>query len=231
MALGFLQSLKTAGVTLRERHCEVDQTFTDQLDKLYDIVTKSGDMTLVVEVTEKAAAEPSTKRKRVEEGDSVDSDKNGDDTSIGPEEKELLMSSSILRAASPVFDRMLQNDMMEKRTKQITVHADSVEDVKNLAYFMCTDKLKEGANVMNLIQLAHEYQMRRLIGKCAKQLIDGMTQDTFVETAKMFDKFEINGQYQRLVDFGKANAAELKKRDDYESLSFVFRCILSADIK
>merc|ERR1719203_893174 len=84
------------------------------------------------------------------------------------EDKEIKVSGVILRSASPVFDQMMQSEMMETQLRRITVHAHSAKDVDDLIFFICTDVLRENANAVNVMQLAHFYQMKRLLVACTK---------------------------------------------------------------
>merc|ERR1712045_260455 len=102
--------------------------------------------------------------------------------------------------------------MMEKRTKSIKVQAEALKDVDDLVYYMCTDTLREDANAKGLIQLAHYFQMKRLFGECADILIDDLSLDTFVETANIFSKYEIEEKGQRVIDFGKRHIEKLQDR-------------------
>merc|ERR1712087_831080 len=114
---------------------------------------------------------------------------------------------------------MMQSEMVEKQLRRITVHAHSVKDVDDLIFFICTDTLREDANAVNVMQLAHFYQMKRLLAACTKRAADTLSLDTFAQTAKMFDKYEIGAGYlQTLIDFGRQNIADLRKRDDYETM-------------
>merc|ERR1712014_562499 len=76
----------------------------------------------------------------------LDENKDGLD-----EDGNIIVSSIILRSASSVFDRMLTANMMEKKEKTIVVHAESVQDVEDLYYFMCTNTLRPKADPLSLI--------------------------------------------------------------------------------
>lgn len=130
-----------------------------------------------------------------------------------------------------VFDKMLQSDMREKLDGKITIRAHSKKDADDFVYFICTNRLRSNAFAGNVIHFAHQYQMNRLFALCAQRLVDHVALDTFVSTAAVFHRYQIKGNYQRLVDFGRENIAELKTRDDYESLAFSFRCVLTSAIK
>merc|ERR1712154_607992 len=106
---------------------------------------QSGDITLVVkrivDESHEIASDPMPRKKaRRMEPEGLDSD-DQKEKSI----EEIKVSSAILRSASPVFDQMMQSEMMEKQLRRITVHAHSVKDVDDLIYYICTDVLREDA--------------------------------------------------------------------------------------
>ena len=191
-----------------------------QLQKMYEIFKKSGDMRLVVEIkqNEQEMTNQSRKRKRVMESEEGLNGKEEDNT--------MRMSSEILIDASHVFERMLKCEMAEKRTMQITVCAESLKDVDDMLYCMCTGTLREDANAMRVLKLAHYYEAGRLLDKCMERLIDQLSVDTFVETVNLYARYEIDGMRRSLLDFGHRNAAEIEERDDYKTLPFLFRGML-----
>ena len=139
------------------------------------------------------------------------------------EDVEIKVSSVILRSASVVFDNMLKNGMREQNEKRIEVYAKTVEDVKAMTYFMCTNELLSNINPRNLIHLAHFYQMDRLFAKCINEAIQTVSCDNFATTLNIFDKYQIEKGYSALVTFAKKNKAKLKKAKDYDRISFAFR--------
>merc|ERR1711920_1152841 len=105
-----------------------------------------------------------------------------------------------------------------------------VNDVEDLTYYMCTDALREDVNVMQLIQLAHYYQMSGLVGKCKELMMDNVTVYTFVDTLKLCSKYEMENS-QRLVDFAREHIVALKARTDYCQLPFFLRGFISQAIQ
>eukprot|EP01084_Bolivina_argentea_P134998 237959_1 len=249
---------------------EPKTAFEDQLQKMYDISTESGDTKLIVKIeNENELYSPPRKKRKLnisfqcevcdqpfgtqrglkshqsKKMDDTHKDfrnkknntniniKNNDkkeekslDDDIDQDEEHVLACSSILRSASVVFDRMLQTNMKEKQENKIVVNAKNISDVEDLVHFMCTNKLSLYANALNLVHMAHYYEMDRLFWQCAKRLVDNISMKNYVETVKIFDKYEIQNGYQTVIDFGKKNLKELQKRDDFLQLSHLFRCIV-----
>eukprot|EP01083_Nonionella_stella_P170322 579382_1 len=153
--------------------------------------------------------------------------KNNDNVnSLDTECNEIKVSSVILRSASKVFNRMLSTNMIERQQQRIEVQAKTLEDVKDMVYYMSTNKLKKTSNALNVIQLAHYYGMDRLFWACASRLLHNLSVQNFVQTIKTFDAFEITNGYDSLVGFAKTNAKEIEKADDFDSLSHSFKCVV-----
>jgi hypothetical protein len=86
------------------------------------------------------------------------------------------MNSVVLKRASPVFDAMLndnnpQHSMQEQKTKEIVIYSNSVQTVKDMCYFMCTNKLAPDASVYELLPLAHMYQLSTLVNLCCEKFL------------------------------------------------------------
>eukprot|EP01084_Bolivina_argentea_P088820 160357_1 len=143
---------------------------------------------------------------------------------------EIKTSSVILRASSNVFDRILSVNMREKQEKTIEICAKDVKDVEDLLYFMSTNKLKSDGNALNIIELAHYYEMDGLFWKCVNKMLNNISIDNFARTINTFDKYEIKKGYSVLVDFAKKNKDELEDADDFDTIPHSFKCaVLNID--
>merc|ERR1712032_563819 len=108
---------------------------------------------------------------------------------------------------------MLSTKMKEAEEKTIIIQAKSVKDVEDMAYCMCTEMLRPGTNAMNLLPLAHLYQMKAVLYLCSERIINELVLDNFVETFNILDKFNVKSVFYRLSEFAKANKDLLEKRD------------------
>eukprot|EP01083_Nonionella_stella_P102032 289929_1 len=148
------------------------------------------------------------------------------DTGLDCTDNEIKVSSLILRSASKVFDRMLTTDMKEKEEKRIEIHAQSVDDVKAMLYFMSTNVLKSDCNAFNVIGLAHYYELNRLFTECINRIISNISIQHFAQSINIFDKFEIEDGYDCLVQFAKQNLDELQKEPDFDTIPHSFKCLV-----
>eukprot|EP01083_Nonionella_stella_P156181 505400_1 len=210
------------------------RTLEEQQIRMHVLSASDGDVTLMVklpEYTDDLRPPPKQKRKLNEflqhtdnsDGTEFNSD-DGDKSDT--ESNEIKVNAIVLRSASNVFDLMLSNDMMEKREQKIEVKAKTLVDVKDMVYYMSTHKLKKTSNALNVIQLAHYYEMDRLFWECASMLLQNVSVQNFVQTIKTFDTFEIANGYDTLVEFAKKNAKELEETDDFNTLSHAFKCVV-----
>lgn len=204
-------------------------------EKQYYLCTKNGDIKLrvvnpsenITQTDEDGEHPPSKKKRKLNPKSECEKEKSGleegDEGYESGSENVVKVSSCILRAASPVFDQMLSADMRESQENKIVINAKSVEDVDELVYFMCTDQLSPDANPLNLISLAHMYQMKRLFWICAEKISKTVTIESFVETVDTLNRYEIEQGFPLVVSFGKKNIEELKKRDEFSKLSCAFK--------
>eukprot|EP01084_Bolivina_argentea_P024465 45575_1 len=116
--------------------------------------------------------------------------------------------------------------MREKQEKRIAIHANSVQDVDDLLYFMCTNQLRYNCDPLHLVQLAHYYEMDRLFSECIRKLRETVSINNFVEIVKIFDKYEVTNGYESLIEFGKNNLTKLQKMNSFQQLSHCFRFML-----
>lgn len=209
-------------LTLRLIHNDyppVSQQFEEQLDNLYDLCCKEGDLTLkiadVAKEDEESLQSPPRKKRKLNDGTG------------NPEisSSTVRFSSLMLRSASKVFDRMLSTEMMEKQENEIIIHAKDIADVEHLLYFVVTNRLKATANALSIILLAHYFEIDRLFYRCVDQIVEGINVDNFVETVQIFNKFEIHEGLAAVVKFGKKHIKEIQQCDDFTELPHTFRCL------
>eukprot|EP01083_Nonionella_stella_P096295 270638_1 len=196
------------------------QTIQQQQEKMHQLSELHGDVTLIIKQPQNLSTSPMRKRRKLDNNNNSSNNNDGVDS----DDNEIKVSSVILRSASEVFDRMLANNMMEHQKRIIEIEAHCLDDARAFVYFMSTNKLRGDANALNIIHLAHYYQMDRLFDACATRLIKNLSVVNFVDTIHTFDKFEITHRYDVLMDFAKKHAKELKTLGSFERLSHTFKC-------
>eukprot|EP01083_Nonionella_stella_P173776 600492_1 len=205
---------------------QIKQTFTQQHEKMHQLSEIDGDVILEVKLIPQNDSNdlycPPKKRRKLNDN------KNTNSVEIvqGLGCHEIKYSSIILRSASKVFDRMLSTDMKEKQEKRIEIEAKSLDDVKDLTHFMSTNTLRDGSNALNMIELAHYYQMERLFRECVCRLVQNVSITNFVATIQVFDRYQVDEGYDKLVQFAKDNAQDLQNTDDFDKLHHSFQYII-----
>jgi len=252
------------------------QTFEEQLDKMYNLSCKQGDITLIVKEEDEddekltitspeksgIGQPPNKKRKLNNLTDAtvvtsapilpnISNSPTTTDTSTSTTEKDnqeteedhiddtealdddddvdlapgIRIASCILRSSSKVFDRVLSANMKEQQEKTIVVHAKKIEDVKEMVYFMSTNKLGARANPLRIIHLAKLYEMDRLFWKCVERIIQNISVESFVEAFHVFNRYDVGEGFESICAFGKEHVDDLRKMDNFDTLPCSFRRI------
>ena len=173
-----------------------------QHESLYEFSKLHGDVSLIIKQKEGSLYTPALKKRKLNNAQNKNKNKsNSNSNSLadddlkndGLDNKHVLkFSANVLCAASKVFERMLTVEMKEKKDKVIEIEAQNEEDVDDMLYFMCTDRLRSDSNALAVIELAHYYQMDRLFSRCVRRLFDTVSVASFVATICIFDKYEIS---------------------------------------
>eukprot|EP01083_Nonionella_stella_P112490 330988_1 len=194
---------------------------SNSMKAIHEYSMKHGDITIVVNgVTDEPIHEPPTKKRKIHEKQGLDSD----DTSRS-QTRTIQAISGVLKAESPVFAAMLENDMKEKETKTIHISANDYDDVEDMLCFLNTGELR-GADAIALMDLAQLYQMERLQDACWIEMLRDLDDDNFVQTVCCFDKYRIKKGYDVLIEYAKENLDEIEELDDFDQLSNSFQYLV-----
>lgn len=206
-----------------------------QLKSIYSLSKKEGDIKIKVippsiNKKENTMYEPLRKRRKLNDDNKdnhneiQDVDNNDDeDDDLETKITSMRASSIILKSGSPVFKNMLSHDMMEKAKNEIEIIAECDKDVDDLIYFLCVNKPRKDSNLMNLLKLAHYYQMGRLFKVCRDSLIKNIKRETFVEIVNLFEQYSIKEGYEKLVAFALKNEDKLRKEKNFNDLPHCFK--------
>eukprot|EP01083_Nonionella_stella_P294022 999750_1 len=191
---------------------------SNSMKAIHEYSMKHGDITIVVNgVTDEPIHEPPTKKRKIHEKQGLDSD----DTSRS-QTRTIQAISGVLKAESPVFAAMLENDMKEKDTRTIHISANSFKDVQDMLYFVTTRKLRESADLISLMDLAQLYQMERLQNVCREGMLKSLDDDLsdIVRIVLCFDKYRITKGYDFLIELARDNVDDII---DFDQLSHSFQ--------
>ncbi|KAL4233386.1 hypothetical protein ACF0H5_008067 [Mactra antiquata] len=99
------------------------------------------------------------------------------------EDRQLLVSRSLLAHASPVFDTMLSGDFIENDKQTVTLPGKKFNAF--VAFMRCMNhRINKAVNVKNvfgILPLAHEYQVKSLLTKCEETLIKHLSETAETE--------------------------------------------------
>eukprot|EP01083_Nonionella_stella_P108583 315937_1 len=201
---------------------KMENTESNSMEALHEYSMKHGDITIAVsEANEEEIREPPRKKRKIDAQHGLDDD--DDDISAT---KTIKAISGVLKSESPVFAAMLENDMKEKETKTIHVSAKSYEDVQDMLHFLTTKKLRKGADVISLMDLAQLYQMESIQNICWTRMFTSLNDDNFVQTVCCFDKYRIKKGYDLLIEYAKRNSKNIEELDDFDQLSHSFQYLV-----
>lgn len=211
----------------------LSSAFRERSRSLYELLRSKGDIELVPIVADKAVSGK-------DEHDSIDDDEKRNKDTVGglegidEEEKDadpqsIRMSSFMLSNASPVFKRMLANDMKESKEKRIQIPCSDRLTIDDLAYFIVTGTLGAEVDAFDLVKVAHLYQMEPLIWACLERLVHSVNPETLVKVVRVFEEFNmakdevVKGMYGKLLHYYHQNKYDaLKEVAESHALPFCF---------
>eukprot|EP00485_Elphidium_margaritaceum_P001687 CAMPEP_0202692112 /NCGR_PEP_ID=MMETSP1385-20130828/6580_1 /ASSEMBLY_ACC=CAM_ASM_000861 /TAXON_ID=933848 /ORGANISM="Elphidium margaritaceum" /LENGTH=356 /DNA_ID=CAMNT_0049347589 /DNA_START=82 /DNA_END=1152 /DNA_ORIENTATION=+ len=211
--------------------------FLKQSKAMCELSKQEGDVTLVAvkeedldQNADQQICAPPQKRRKIsnqanQEGKAVA--KNEGNTDAEDQENEVRVSSILLKAASPVFERMLESTMKESQEKRICVCAQSVDDVRDMIYYLWTNELRPKTDVFSVIKLAHYFELERLKFACINRIIATLSVDNIVDAILTFNRYSIEQGMDTLTEFAVKNKEQIIKHDRCNELPFIFKtCVL-----
>ena len=104
---------------------------------------------------------------------------------------------AILAARSPVFQRMLNIDMRESATNELTLTDVSPDNVKDMLSFIYNDNVEHyGEKARDLLPVAEKYDLADLKTECSAALIKQIKLETAVELALLADLYNVENLRQ-----------------------------------
>lgn len=185
--------------------------YSKQQELFYENSKKNGDVTLIIQ-EEQIDVETEPKRKE-----------HTNNVNIGDNDTEMKVSSLALMSASHVFAGMFNHEFKENNDKKITIQAINKKDVDDMYFYIVTNQLRDNVNPITLIKLAHLYDLTSLFRACANKIITELSIDNYISSANTFNRYSIESQYDKIIEFGKKNLKEIEKKDNFQDLSFAFK--------
>eukprot|EP01083_Nonionella_stella_P060364 157651_1 len=133
------------------------------------------------------------------------------------DEREVKCFSNLLVCHSDVLKAMIQNTHFAEGKEKRIFFQGTYTDCKHFIEFLVMNELNIKANKFELFKLGHIYQIEALQYACCERMIRGLKVDNFVETARLFDTYNIKWGNQFLIEFASKNMKRLQKHKSWPS--------------
>jgi hypothetical protein len=115
---------------------------------------------------------------------------------------KVLANRIILAKCSPVFKAMLQSDMIEKESSELTVVDIDSKTMQELINFMYTGRIVDIDDVAaSLLYAAEKYQVLGLKPICINHIKNTLTADNVWDALQLADKFNDKFLFSESVGF------------------------------
>jgi speckle-type POZ protein len=115
---------------------------------------------------------------------------------------KVLANQIILAKCSPVFKAMLQSDMVEKESSELTVEDIDSKTMQELINFMYTGRVEEiEAVAASLLYAAEKYQVLGLKPICINHIKNTLTGDNVWDALQLSDIFNDKLLFNESVGF------------------------------
>ena len=128
----------------------------------------------------------------------------------------------ILSARSPVFKRMFDNEMKEKRNRLVDIQGFDPIVVQEMLKFIYTgkcsvsDKDADPELASELLKAAHRYQLHTLVEMCGDVLPSTLTPENALELLELSDLYEAQGLKKQAMDMVVAHMKTIRGSDKWK---------------
>ena len=131
-------------------------------------------------------------------------------------DQEFKAHKAILASQSPVFNRMLETDMKERRENIIKMDCIDPNVVTNLLTYLYTGTAPN-LNILarDLLDIATEYELPGLAVMCENELITNLCVSNSLEMVQLADTYETLKLKKACMTMIKRNSAELFKSETW----------------
>ena len=128
------------------------------------------------------------------------------DVVVSVEEKKFHVHRCILAIWSPVFEKMFTSNFKEKHQEEIPLPGKKATEIQEMLLVMYSEEKKvTNKTVFFLLELADEYEMKKLRSLCEKCLIEHTTKVKAIEFLVLAQKYKL----EQLADVCFKRGAEL----------------------
>lgn len=124
------------------------------------------------------------------------------DTTLVTEHSQEIHAHRCILARSPVFHAMFQNDMKEKQTGEVYINDISYEVLKEMVFFMYSDRVNDLDTIAGDLMLAADYyDLPDLKMMCLKSLEAHVTFINFAQSLFISERFGIDSLREAVLRF------------------------------
>lgn len=145
--------------------------------------------------------------------------KLADVTLVSSSGKKFKAHKAILSSRSPVFDKMFEHEMREKRENVVKIS--DLEDIvlENVLQYVYTGRTKNvKTHAAKLMAAADKYQLDGLKSICADELLRGISVDNAVNILVLADLYNMAGFKLKVIDFVNEHAKRVVDTPAFKAL-------------
>jgi len=124
--------------------------------------------------------------------------------------KQFQVHRFVLASRSVVFKTMFEVDMRERATGTVDMKNCDETVVSAFINYLYSDKIpKNFTNLIDLLQLAHRYQVSSLVDQCSKRLIKEVTAGNLIKIGTLAENLKLEKLSEKCADFLVDNFEDL----------------------
>lgn len=124
--------------------------------------------------------------------------------------KQFQVHRFVLASRSVVFKTMFEVDMRERATGTVDMKNCDETVVSALINYLYSDKIpKNFTNLIDLLQLAHRYQVSSLVDQCSKRLIKEVTAGNLIKIGTLAENLKLEKLSEKCAQFLVDNFKDL----------------------
>jgi len=146
---------------------------------------------------------------------------------------EVKVHRNIMAARSPIFNVMLEMDMVEKASGRVEVKDFGKSSVKAMTKYIYTAQIDATLedDIVELMKIGHKYLIKSLVDECGKKLSKEISKDNVLKLGVLADTFSVDNLLKSCAKFVLGNMEVLG--DDWEKrledspmfLMSIVRCV------
>jgi len=131
----------------------------------------------------------------------LDDSSSSDLTLICPD-GEIQVHRLIMSGRSPVFNSLLNSDMLEKTSGIVKIEEFNIEVVRAMVLYIYTAKIEDTFDdIVTLMKIGNKYLIQRLVDDCSKKLIKLISVSNVLELGVVAEVYSVQDLLKSCVKF------------------------------